>query len=148
MSSMPVPEGARRRLLVVSDDVASAEALRAHLSRHGFLICLANSARAAVNAAVETDPDAVLVDAAIHGGWQSVVHALDPHLPRRRVAVLAAYWSTEARLAAEQAGVGGILLKQVEGETLVTRLRELGTDAGAAPETNGPPTAGVPGGTR
>jgi DNA-binding response OmpR family regulator len=148
MSAMSVPEGPRRRLLVVSDDVASAEALRAHLSRHGFLICLANSARAAVNAARETDPNAVLVDAAVHGGWQTVVHALDPYLPRRRVAVLAAYWTTDARRTAEQAGIGGILLKQIEGETLVTRLRELGEDAGAAPEANGPRPAGMTGGAR
>ena len=144
---MSVPDGPRRRLLVVSDDVASAEALRAHLSRHGFLICLANSARAAVNAAQETGPDAVLVDAAVHGGWQTVVQALDPYLSRRRVAVLAAYWSTDARRTAEQAGIGGILLKQIEGEALVTRLRELGDEAGAAPLADGPPT-GMSGGAR
>jgi DNA-binding response OmpR family regulator len=148
MNGMATPEGPRRRLLVVSDDVASAEALRAHLSRHGFLICLANSARAAVNAARETDPNAVLVDAAVHGGWQTVVHALDPYLSRRRIAVLAAYWSTDARRAAEQAGIGGILLKQIEGEVLVSRLRELGDAAGAAPEANGSPPAGMTGGAR
>lgn len=148
VSSMSIPEGPRRRLLVVSDDVPSAEALRAHLSRHGFLICLANSGRAAVNAARETDPDAVLVDAAIHGGWQTVVHALDPLLPRRKIAVLAAYWSTDARRTAEQAGIGGILLKQIEGEALVIRLRELGDDAGAAAKTNGSPPAGMSGGAR
>ncbi len=145
---MAVPEGPRRRLLVVSDDVASAEALRAHLSRHGFLICLANSARAAVNAARETDPDAVLVDAAVHGGWQAVVRSLDQILARNRIAVLAAYWSTDARRTAEQAGIGGILLKQIEGETLVTRLRELGDDTGAAAATNGLPPAGISGGAR
>jgi DNA-binding NarL/FixJ family response regulator len=145
MSSMTLPEGPRRRLLVVSDDVASSEALRA--SRAGSHLP-GNSARAAVNAARETDPNAVLVDAAVHGGWQHVVHALDPLVPRRRVAVLAAYWSTDARRAAEQTGIGGILLKQIEGEALVTRLRELGDDAGAAPEASGPPTAGMTGGAR
>ena len=148
MTAQSEPEGARQRLLVVSDDVASAEALRAHLSRHGFLICLANSARAAVNAARETDPDAVLVDAAVHGGWQSVVYALDPYLSRRRIAVLAAYWSTDARRTAEQAGIGGILLKQIEGEVLVTRLRELGNGAGGAPEADGASRAGMTGGAR
>jgi DNA-binding NarL/FixJ family response regulator len=146
MSGRSGPESRLRRLLLVSDEVASAEALRSHLARHGFLVGVANSARAAVNAAVETKPDVVLVDAAIHHGWPGVVTALDPHVSRQRVAVLAAYWSTEARRSAEAEGIGGILLKQLEGSTLALRLREI--SEGASERPIGPHAAGVSGGAR
>jgi DNA-binding NarL/FixJ family response regulator len=147
MSAFQVPTGPRRRLLLVSDDAVSAEALRAHLARHGFVVGVANSARAAMKASKETHPEVVLVDAAIHHGWQSVADALDGLVPRSRVAVLAAYWTTDGRRTAEEAGIGGILLKQLEGEALVSRLRELGDDVG--PEgANVPLDAGISGGGR
>ncbi len=123
---MTDPDAPRRRLLLVSDDVISAEALRAHLTRHGFLLSEANSARMAAVAAREITPDVVLIDAAIHGGWQAVLRSLDGLLPCAHVAILAAYWTTDARRAAEEAGIGGILLKQVEGDALAQRLREVG----------------------
>lgn len=147
MGAMHIPDGERRRLLLVSDDATSAEALRAHLARHGFLVGVANSARAAAKASEETHPEVVLVDAAIHHGWQSVVAALDGLVPRNRIAVLAAYWTTDGRHTAEEVGIGGILLKQLEGEALVSRLRELGDDVDSA-GANGSRGASVPGGAR
>jgi DNA-binding NarL/FixJ family response regulator len=147
MAALPVPEGSRRRLLLVSDDAGSAEALRSHLARHGFLVGVANSARSALKASKETHPEVVLVDAAIHHGWQPVIDALDGVVPRNRVAVLAAYWTTDGRQTAEAAGIGGILLKQLEGEALVSRLRELGDDVGSA-GANVPLDAGIRGGAR
>lgn len=115
----------RKRLLVVADDVASAEALRAHLARHGFAVARATSARAAARAARELAPEVVLIDAAIHGGWRDVVLALDGLVERRRVAVLAAYWSADARAAAREFGIGEMLLKQIEGPALLRRLEDL-----------------------
>ncbi|HWP62600.1 MAG TPA: hypothetical protein VNO86_03945 [Candidatus Binatia bacterium] len=115
----------RKRLLVVADDVASAEALRAHLARHGFAVARATSARAAARAARELAPEVVLIDAAIHGGWRDVVLALDGLVERRRVAVLAAYWSADARAAAREFGIGETLLKQLEGPALLRRLEDL-----------------------
>lgn len=117
--------GDRGRLLVVADDVASAEALRVHLSRHGFTVARATSPRTAAKAARELAPDVVLVDAAIHGGWRDVVLALDGVVDRRRVAVLAAYWSADAQVAAREFGIGETLLKELEGLTLVRRLERL-----------------------
>jgi DNA-binding response OmpR family regulator len=146
MTALEVPPGSPRRLLLVSDDVASAEALRAHLVRHGFVVGLASSARTAASAARETEPVVVLVDAAIAGGWQSVAVALDPLLPRSRIAVLAAYWSTDARRLAEEAGIGGILLKQLEGHALVVRLHELGDAVASDGGTPSPRAAGITGG--
>ncbi len=121
--------GDRGRLLVVADDLASAEALRIHLSRHGFAVARATSPRAAARAARELAPDAVLIDAAIHGGWRDVVLALDGLVERRRVAVLAAYWSADAQVAAREFGIGATLLKQLEGPALVRRLEALAARA-------------------
>ncbi len=115
----------QRRLLVVADDLASAEALRTHLSRHGFSVARATSARAAARAAREIAPEVVLVDAAVRGGWRDVVLALDGLVERGRVAVLAAYWSAEAQAAAREFGIGETLLKQLEGPALAGRLRRL-----------------------
>jgi DNA-binding response OmpR family regulator len=134
--------GDRKRLLVVADDVASAEALREHLGRHGFAVAQATSPRAAARAARELAPDVVLVDAAVRGGWRDVVLALDGLVDRRRVAVLAAYWSAEARHAAREFGIGETLLKQLEGPILVHRLRRLAETAPAVDgrEPGGPAT--------
>jgi DNA-binding NarL/FixJ family response regulator len=145
---MTGPEPIRRRLLLVSDDVASAEALRAHLTRHGFLLCEANSARMAALAAREVRPDVVLIDAAIHGGWQAVIRELDGVIPRARVSVLAAYWSNDARRLAEDVGIGAILLKQMEGDLLAERLRGVGEGGASVRATRLLPRPVAPGAAR
>ncbi len=137
----PHPPGAPRRpLLLVCDDAGSGEALRAHLARHGFVVSVATSARAAARAAQEARPDVVVIDAAVHGGWQAVLLALED-MPPCRVALLAAYWTADARRAAAQAAVGAVLLKQIEGDALVRRLNGLCTaeSAGARVEVRSHP---------
>jgi DNA-binding NarL/FixJ family response regulator len=68
----------------------------------------------------------VLIDAAVRAGWQEIVAALGDSVPKDHIAVLAAYWSTDARRAASRSGIGATLLKRVEGVELVNRLRALG----------------------
>jgi len=115
------------RLLLVSGHRAGSEALLAHLAHHGFAIVAheTNAAEAAEKARSER-PDVVLIDAAVPGGWQAVVSALDGLTPRDHIAVLAAYWGEAARLAASRTGIGATLLMRVEGVELVNRLRALG----------------------
>lgn len=115
----------RCRLLLVSSDVRAAEALRVHLEHHGFVVCNATSASTAAAVIGELRPDLVLIDAAVHQGWREVVRALNGEFPRARMAILAAYWSTAARQAAIDAGIGGIFLKQMEGRRLADRLLAL-----------------------
>jgi DNA-binding NarL/FixJ family response regulator len=115
------------RLLLVSDRQAASEALRTHLAHHGFtIVAHEGSATGAADAACREHPDVVLIDAAVPGGWQDVVAALDDLVPRDHIAVLAAYWSTDARRAATRTGIGATLLKRVEGVELVNRLRAVG----------------------
>ncbi len=119
------PTGRPFRLLLVSDDPTIAEALRGHLGRHGFRVCQASSGRTAPHVVDDTYPDVVLIDAAVHGGWREAARSLEGHVPRGRIGVLAAYWSTAARREAIELGVGATFLKQLEGEDLVERLRAL-----------------------
>ncbi len=115
------------RLLLVGDHREASEALRTHLAHHGFtIVAHETSAAGAAVAARRQPPDVVLIDAAVSGGWQDVVVALDDIVPHDRIAVLAAYWSTNARRAATRTGIGATLLKRVEGVELVHRLRMLG----------------------
>ena len=121
------PVAAACRLLLVSDQRAASETLGTHLAHHGLTIVAHEmSASAAAEAARREHPDVVLIDAAVRGGWQDVVVALDELVPRDHIAVLAAYWSTDARRAAVRTGIGATLLKRVEGAELVNRLRALG----------------------
>ncbi|MFM2105227.1 MAG: hypothetical protein RL338_259 [Chloroflexota bacterium] len=134
-----VPGDAPCRVLLVADHRAATTALGAHLRRHGFHIVGLEAAPAAVRAAAARElPDVVLIDASVGGGWQAVVSALDSISPHR-VAVLAAYWGSEARRDAAEAGIGATLLKQVSGGDLVARLRAL-----AVPRASGAAAADGP----
>lgn len=122
------------RLLLVSDRRAASEALRVHLAYHGFdIVAHESSASAAGEAARREQPDVILIDASVPGGWQPIVTALDDVVPMQRIAVLAAYWSTEARRAANRTGIGATLLKRVEGVELMERLRSLAGLSDALP---------------
>lgn len=126
-ASLPYDDAAPAcRLLLVSDHRAASEALRVHLAHHGFsIVAHARSAGGAADAVRGECPDVVLIDAAVLGGWQEVVAALDGLVAKDHIAVLAAYWSTDARRAATRTGIGATLLKRVEGAELANRLRAL-----------------------
>lgn len=113
------------RILLVGAAPNATAALATHLAHHGFTVVGRESSAAAAAAAVRREhPDVVLIDAAVRDGWQAVVRALDA-TPVERIAVLAAYWSTDARRAAAATGIGATLLKRVEGADLIDRLRAL-----------------------
>ncbi|HEY6056547.1 MAG TPA: hypothetical protein VIV06_00870 [Candidatus Limnocylindrales bacterium] len=117
------------RLLLVTRHGA-ADALIAHLSRHGFEICgVVTTPTGAAEAARLGRPDVVLIDAAVRAGWEAVASALDGLVARGHVAVLAAYWSGEARQNAAALGIGATLLKRVGGPELIDRLRSLAAPA-------------------
>jgi DNA-binding NarL/FixJ family response regulator len=88
------PQLPLRRLLIVSEHRAATEALRDHLSRHGFTVAQASCETAARQAAA-TRPDVVLVDADVMGGWRPMVAALRDLVPPGRIAVLASYWHAD-----------------------------------------------------
>ena len=113
-----------RRLLIVSQHRAATEALCDHLSRHGFAVALASCESAAREAAAAR-PDVVLLDADVAGGWKPMVDALSDLIPAGRIAVLASYWHADEQREAVASGIGGTLLKHLDGSALARQLREL-----------------------
>jgi DNA-binding NarL/FixJ family response regulator len=123
---MPDPVPQARRLLIVSDHAGSSDALAAHLTRHGFVVVgEVRTAGSAVLAARTCEPDLVIVDGALRGGWRPVADALDGLIPRTRIVVLTAYLGADDAREARAAGIGATLLKHVEGGSLASRLRAL-----------------------
>ncbi|MGD0862521.1 MAG: 2-oxoacid:acceptor oxidoreductase family protein [Candidatus Limnocylindrales bacterium] len=116
-----------RRLLIVSQHRAATEALCDHLSRHGFtIVAQATSAESAAREAAVACPDVVLLDADLPGGWRPVVVALRDCIPPARIAVLASYWHADEQREAIASGIGGTLLKHLDGSALARQLRALG----------------------
>jgi len=113
-----------RRLLIVSQHRAATEALCDHLSRHGFIVAQASCESAAREAAAAR-PDVVLLDADVSGGWRPMVAALRDLIPAGRIAVLASYWHADEQREAVASGIGGTLLKHLDGSALARQLRAL-----------------------
>ncbi|HJX67764.1 MAG TPA: 2-oxoacid:acceptor oxidoreductase family protein [Candidatus Limnocylindrales bacterium] len=113
-----------RRLLIVSQHRAATEALCDHLSRHGFIVAQASCESAAREAATAR-PDVVLLDADVAGGWRPMAAALRDLIPAERIAVLASYWHTDEQREAVASGIGGTLLKHLDGSALARQLRAL-----------------------
>jgi pyruvate-ferredoxin/flavodoxin oxidoreductase len=118
------PQAPSRRLLIVSQHRAATEALCDHLSRHGFIVAQATSETAA-REAVHGRPEVVLLDADVPGGWRPVVAALRESIPPGRIAVLASYWHSDEQREAVASGIGGTLLKHLDGSALARQLRAL-----------------------
>lgn len=114
-----------RRLLIVSTHRAASEALSDHLKRHGFQVAQATT-ETAVREAAASDPQVVLLDADVPGGWRPVVSALRDCIPASRIAVLASYWHADEQREAAASGIGGTLLKHLDGSALARQLRALG----------------------
>ena len=54
-----------------------------------------------------------------------MVAALSDLVPVERIAVLAAYWHADEQREAAASGIGGTLLKHLDGSALARQLREL-----------------------
>jgi pyruvate-ferredoxin/flavodoxin oxidoreductase len=131
-----------RRLLIVSQHRAATEALCDHLSRHGFIVAQASCESAARQAATAR-PDVVLLDADVAGGWRPMVAALRDLIPTERIAVLASYWHADEQREAVASGIGGTLLKHLDGSALARQLRAL-SEPTTVTNTPTPEFPGIP----
>ena len=136
------PQVPPRRLLIVSQHRAATEALSDHLSRHGFTVAQASSDSAAREAA-SVRPEVVLLDADVSGGWRPVVAALRDVVPPGRIAVLASYWHSDEQREAVASGIGGTLLKHLDGSALARQLRAL-SEPTIVTNTPNPEFPGIP----
>ncbi len=110
-----------RRILIIEDNVDSAESLRLLLEYSGHEVVTAYNGPDGIARAAEFDPDVVLCDIGLPGmdGYE-VARAFrsDPQLRRARLVALSGYALPEDRQRAEEAGFDRHLAKPPQVEEL------------------------------
>jgi len=115
------------RLLIVDDHEMVRAGLRTLLARIPDLEIVgeASGAEEAVNAAVELQPDVVLMDLRLpDGSGVDACRELLSHRPATRVLFLTSYAEELARMSTVLAGAAGYLLKDISTESLVEAIRK------------------------
>jgi DNA-binding response OmpR family regulator len=115
------------RVLVVDDDEGMRLALEAGLTAHGFVVDAAADGPTACRLAGELRPDLVLLDWLMPGGegGADTCRRLREAHPAAPVVMLTGLADDADRAAALDAGASAYLIKGIQLETLVERLRGL-----------------------
>ena len=113
------------RVLIVDDHPLTRDALSALLTQQGFdVVGEAEDGSAAISAAIELQPDIVLLDLTMPGmdGLTALPHIRE-HAPSSEIVVLTASDAEENLLAAIRGGASGYLLKTEPPEQIAAFLR-------------------------
>src|SRR3954449_9827223 len=125
-------DGSPLRVLVVDDEVNIAELISMALRYEGWQVTTAHTGTAAVNAAKETTPDAVVLDMMLPDiDGLEVLRRMRSTLPEVPVVFLTARDAVEDRVAGLTAGGDDYVTKPFSLEELVARLRGLMRRSGA-----------------
>jgi DNA-binding response OmpR family regulator len=126
-SGAPMPQATSPRVLVVDDDEGMRFALEAGLTAHGFVVDAVPDAPTACRLAGELRPDLVLLDSVIPGGdgGADACRCVRAAHPGAAVVMLTGLADDADRAAALDAGASAYLVKGIQLEMLVERLREL-----------------------
>ena len=123
----PASAAGGRRILVVDDNVDSAEVLGALLEHMGHEVFVAYTGARALEVAHERRPDVVLLDLALPdvSGFD-VARSMrkDPGLAAARIVGLTGFGSDEHRKRAKEAGLDDYLVKPVDADRLGKLLAE------------------------
>jgi CheY-like chemotaxis protein len=123
----PAATGGGCRILVVDDNVDSAEVLGALLEHMGHEVFVAYTGARALEVAHERRPDVVLLDLALPdvSGFD-VARSMrkDPGLAAARIVGLTGFGSDEHRKRAKEAGLDDYLVKPVDADRLGKLLAE------------------------
>lgn len=117
--------GESRRILVVDDNIDSAEVLGALLEHMGHEVFVAYTGARAMEMAHERRPDVVLLDLALPdvSGFDVARNMRkDAGLAGARIVGLTGFGSDEHRRRAREAGLDDYLVKPVEAATLMQAL--------------------------
>ncbi|MEO8536541.1 MAG: PAS domain S-box protein [Betaproteobacteria bacterium] len=124
---------AQRRLLIVDDNVDAADAIATLLSLNGFSVETANDPAGAMERAIATDPDVVVLDIGLPGmtGYELARQfAAHPVASRAKLIALTGYGQQGDTEQARIAGFAGYLVKPVDVDMLRERIEAiLATDA-------------------
>ena len=135
------PDGSPLRVLVVDDEVNIAELISMALRYEGWQVSTAHTGTAAVSAAKDAAPDAVVLDMMLPDiDGLEVLRRMRGTQPDVPVVFLTAKDAVEDRIAGLTAGGDDYVTKPFSLEELVARLRALMRRAGAqrAPVQLGP----------
>jgi len=126
----PVSGGPRRkpmnapRVVLADADAPTRVGLRVALAADGFdIVAEAGEAGAAIEAAVELRPDAVMLAAALPGGGIEAARRISVRVPGARIVIVSDGPSGEELLEAVLAGAAGYLGRDVSQERLPFALR-------------------------
>ena len=120
-AAMPEEVSASRRVLVVDDNIDSAEVLGTLLEQLGHEVFVAYTGARAIEVAHERRPDVILLDVALPDvSGYDVARSLrrDERLAHIRIIGLSGFGSEEHRKRALEAGLDDYVVKPVAAETL------------------------------
>lgn len=114
------------RLLVVEDDARLAEVLRQGLGEQGFTVDVARDGRASLTMALESDYDAILLDAMLPGkSGFDVLRELRERGRKTPILMLTARASVEDRVQGLDLGADDYLPKPFDFSELLARVRAI-----------------------
>ena len=114
------------RVLIVDDHAIVRDGVRALLSAAGDLavVAEASNGQEAIDLAVSTEPDLILMDIAMPGlGGLEATIEIRRRVPRAKIIVLSQYSEREYVRRFVKAGVSGYVLKKAAGADLVAAIR-------------------------
>jgi DNA-binding NarL/FixJ family response regulator len=115
------------RLLIADDHTLFRESLRNLLEVHGLeVLGEARNGREAVELAIRTQPDVVLLDLSMPemSGLEAIPHLREAR-PQTKIVILTASTDDEDLFEALRLGANGYLLKNLEADRFLTLLRRL-----------------------
>ena len=119
-------EGPRRRILVVDDNIDSAESLGLLLKLMGHEVCTAHDGQGALDAAMTFRPDVVLLDIGLPGmnGYEVATRMKAiPELSKTQLVAQTGWGQEEDRRRSSKAGFAAHLVKPVDQEALKRLLK-------------------------
>ena len=119
----------RIRVLLVDDHEVVRDGVKALINANDDLTVVgeAGSVREAVDQAVRTRPDVVVMDIRLaDGSGIEATREIRARLEKTQVLMLTSFADDEALFASIMAGAAGYILKQIRGGELVRAIREVG----------------------
>jgi len=127
-ADQPAAAERRPRLLVVDDNVDAADAIGTLLSLNGFSVETAHDPQSAMELAIASDPDVVLLDIGLPGksGYELAREfSGHPVVSRAKLIALTGYGRPGDTEQAKAAGFAGYLVKPVDVDELRERIESI-----------------------